>query len=62
MSDNIPKLKQMIENALADGRLSRQESDMIKNEIYADNQVSHEEAELWRELQDKVANGEILLD
>lgn len=36
MSEDTQKLRKMIENALADGVLSRAESEMIKREIYAD--------------------------
>ena len=62
MTEDINKLKKMIQNALADGRLSRAESEMIKKAIYEDNIVTPEEAQLWRELQQKVMDGEILLD
>ena len=62
MSENIHKVKKIIEYALADGRLSREESDMILKAIYADKKVSPEEAKLWRELQDKINQGEIALD
>jgi uncharacterized tellurite resistance protein B-like protein len=62
MTEDINKLKKMIENALADGRLSRAESEMIKKAIYEDNIVTSEEVQLWRELQQKVTDGEILLD
>lgn len=62
MSEDIEKIKKLIEQALSDGRLSRAESEMIKNAIYADNIVTPEEAALWRELQNKIAEGEVLLD
>ncbi|NCO75342.1 MAG: tellurite resistance TerB family protein [Cyanobacteria bacterium] len=62
MTEDNTKLKQMIANALADGRLSQAESQMIKNAIYEDKIVTPEEAQLWRELQQKVTDGEILLD
>lgn len=62
MSDNISKIKQVIDHALADGRLSKKESESIKRAIYANDQVTPEEAQLWRELQDKIVTGEILLD
>jgi uncharacterized tellurite resistance protein B-like protein len=62
MSDDINKIKKLIENALADGRLSRAESNIIKKAIYEDKIVTPEEAQLWRELQQKVTEGEILLD
>ncbi|MGI0483437.1 hypothetical protein ACN4EE_21975 [Geminocystis sp. CENA526] len=62
MTEDINKLKKMIENALADGRLSRAESEMIKRAIYEDNVVTPEEAQLWRELQQKVTDGEVILE
>lgn len=48
MEEDNTKLRQVIENALADGRLSRAESDMIKKTFYADKKVTPEEARLWR--------------
>lgn len=62
MTEDINKLKKMIENALADGRLSRAESEMIKRAIYEDNIVTPTEAQLWRELQQKVTDGEVILE
>lgn len=62
MTEDINNLKKMIENALADGRLSRAESEMIKKAIYEDHIVSPEEAQLWRELQQKVTDGEVILE
>lgn len=62
MSEDTSNVKKMIENALADGRLSRGESEMIKQAIYADKKVTAEEAKLWRELQELINQGEILLD
>lgn len=62
MTEDINKLRKMIKNALADGRLSRAESEMIKKAIYEDNVVTPEEVQLWRELQQKVTDGEIILD
>ena len=62
MPEDTSKIKNMIENALADGRLSREESELIKKAIYADKKVTPEEAKLWRELQDLINQGEVLLD
>jgi hypothetical protein len=62
MSEDISKIQNIIKRALADGRLSRQESETIKAAIYADKKVTKEEAQLWRELQDKIWQGEVLLD
>ncbi len=61
MEDNS-KLEQQIQNALADGKLSRLESDSIKAAIYADKKVTPEEAKLFRLLQDKIWKGEIQID
>lgn len=61
MEDNS-KLEQKIQNALADGKLSRLESDSIKAAIYADKKVTPEEAKLFRLLQDKIWKGEIQID
>ena len=60
MSGN--KLKKMIERALADGRLSRQEDEGIKAAIRADNKVTEEEMKLYRELQQMVFEGELKIE
>jgi hypothetical protein len=57
-----PKVKQKIEQALADRCLSRQESQNIKRAMYVDGKVTPEECELWRQLQDKVWKGEVYLE
>ena len=57
--DNINHVKKTIESALADGYLSPEESASIKRAIYRDKKVTPEEAALWRELQEKVAKGEV---
>lgn len=62
MSEDTEKLKTMIENALADGVLSRAESEMIKREIYADKKITPEEARLWQELQKKISDGEVQIN
>jgi hypothetical protein len=59
---DIESIRRKIEQALADGKLSRLESEAIKAAIYADKQVSPEEAELFRELQDKIWQGEVQID
>jgi hypothetical protein len=61
MEDNS-RVEKMIQSALADGRLSRQESDTIKSAIYADKKVTPEEAKMFRLLQDKIWQGEIQID
>ena len=62
MDSDTKKLKKMIERALADGRLSRQEDEDIKAAIAADNKVTEEEMKLYRELQEMVFKGDILID
>ena len=62
MDSNINRIKNMIERALADGRLSRQEDEDIKAAIRADHKVTEEEMKLYRELQQQVFEGEILID
>jgi uncharacterized membrane protein YebE (DUF533 family) len=58
----IEQLKAMVARALADGRLSQSESETIKTAIYADHKVTPEEAQVFRELQSKIWNGEIQID
>ena len=60
--EDTRKLKEIIANAIADGRLSRKESLVIKRAIYQDKKVTRQEARLWRELQMKIVSAEILLD
>ena len=59
---DIESIRRKIEQALADGKLSKLESEAIKAAIYANKQVSPEEAELFRELQAKIWQGEVQLD
>ncbi len=58
----IEKIKEMIDRALADGRLSRLESESIKNAIYSNNKVTSDEARLFRQLQEKIWQGEVIID
>ncbi|MDJ0582184.1 MAG: hypothetical protein AB4060_02165 [Crocosphaera sp.] len=62
MDADTNKLKKMIERALADGRLSRQEDEDIKAAIAADNKVTEEEMKLYRELQQMVFEGDLKID
>ncbi|MGK7931289.1 MAG: hypothetical protein AB4041_07630 [Microcystaceae cyanobacterium] len=62
MDADTSKIKEMINRALADGRLSRQEDEDIKAAIAADNKVTEEEMKLYRELQQLVFQGDILMD
>lgn len=58
----IEKVRRTIEQALADGVVSREDNDQILATIYADGKVSREECELFRVLQEKVWRGEVALD
>ncbi len=62
MDTDSQRIKTMIERALADGRLSRQEDEDIKAAIYADRKVTEEEMKLYRELQKLVFEGDIIID
>ncbi|MGK7883072.1 MAG: hypothetical protein AB4057_00405 [Crocosphaera sp.] len=62
MDADTNKLKKMIERALADGRLSRQEDEDIKAAIAADNKVTEEEMKLYRELQQMVFEGDLKIE
>lgn len=55
------KIKEIIDRALADGILSRAESDIIKTAIYANGHPVAEHVELFRKLQEKVWQGQVLL-
>jgi uncharacterized membrane protein YebE (DUF533 family) len=58
----VSHIQAMVERALADGRLSREERDAIMNAIYADKKVTREESKLWRLLQQKIWQGEVQID
>jgi hypothetical protein len=55
------RIRTIIERALADGRLSRQNSIDIKIAIYSDKNITPEEVKLFRELQQQIWEGEIHL-
>lgn len=60
---NLAKLRAIIERAIADGKLTRQEMESIQLEIRADGKVTFEELELCRELiWEKIRNGELEYD
>ncbi|GBF81091.1 hypothetical protein [Aphanothece sacrum] len=58
----LEQIKTMIERALADKRLSPLESDSIKAAIYSDKKVTPEEAELFRNLQEQIWNGDVIIE
>ncbi len=62
MDTDSQKIKALIEQALADGSLSREEDEMIKAAIAADNVVTEEEMKLYRELQQQVFEGDIKIE
>ncbi len=60
---DLEKLKRMIEQAIADNVLTRDERDTIAAAMYSDRKVTPQELELMRILiQEKVASGELTLD
>lgn len=56
---NITKLRAMVERALVDGELSRRERDEIMEAIYSNKQVTQQECELIRVLQQKIWTAQI---
>jgi hypothetical protein len=62
MMEEIEKFQKMIDNATADGRLSYEESEMIRIAIYKNKKNTREKVIIWRELQMKIVSAEILLD
>lgn len=57
---DLEKLKALIERAVADGILTKQEMESIKSAISADGKVTYEEISLCRKLiWDKIDNGEL---
>jgi len=55
----ITKLRAMVERALVDGELSRQERDDIMEAIYSNKKVTQQECELIRVLQHKIWTAQI---
>ena len=62
MNENASRLKEMIDRALVDGKLSKKENYQIKAAMYSGNKVSPEESKLYRELQEKIWLGEVHID
>jgi uncharacterized membrane protein YebE (DUF533 family) len=57
---DLEKLRTLIERAIADGKLTKDEMDAIKAAMNADKKVSFEELELCRELiWEKIQQGEL---
>ncbi len=58
--NNLDKLKAIIERAIADGKLTRQEMESIQFEMRADGKVTVHELELCRKLiWQKIRTGEL---
>lgn len=60
--EHLAKLNKMVDNALADGKLNRQEMTDIKREIYADKKVTPGEAKISRELSKQIFEGEVAME
>ncbi|MCU0526055.1 MAG: hypothetical protein MUF72_14635 [Elainella sp. Prado103] len=59
----LEKLKQIVERAIADGILTKAEREQIVTAIRADGQVTYEELIFVQTfLREKVAKGELILD
>ncbi|MEB3177969.1 MAG: hypothetical protein VKL59_02845 [Nostocaceae cyanobacterium] len=59
----LERLKVVIKNATADGKLSRKELDDIQAAMFADKKVSLEELQLYSKLiQEKLDSGELEMD
>lgn len=60
---HLEKLRSVIEQAIADGKVTAQEMQTIKAIIWSNGNVSAEELDLVRELiHEKVASGELVYD
>lgn len=60
---HLEKLQALLEKAIADGIVTRQELDAIKVQIASNGKVMIEELELVRKfMREKVASGELLVD
>jgi hypothetical protein len=58
----LDQVKAIVEKALEDGKLTRQEIDEIMDAVLADNIVSIGEMELLEMIENKILNQEITLD
>ncbi len=60
---HLEKLEALLEKAIADGIVTRQELNAIKVQIASNGKVMIEELDLVRKLiREKVANGELVID
>ncbi|NJK63571.1 MAG: hypothetical protein HC921_13570 [Synechococcaceae cyanobacterium SM2_3_1] len=58
---DITTLRELINRALADGKLTREEMDRILLAMNLDRKISGEEFKLVREIQEKIARKEITI-
>ncbi|WP_017661711.1 hypothetical protein [Baaleninema simplex] len=58
---DLSALAEQAKRALEDGVVSREERDALIAAIYADGKVSVEECAIFREIQEKIWDGEILI-
>ncbi|NJL97507.1 MAG: hypothetical protein HC818_06965 [Synechococcaceae cyanobacterium RM1_1_27] len=58
----LDQVKAIVDKAMADGKLSRQEIDQIMDAVMADNKVSIGEMELLEMIENKILNQEVDLD
>ncbi|MGC9505224.1 hypothetical protein [Baaleninema sp.] len=58
---DLSALSEQAKRALEDGVISREERDALVAAIYADGKVSVEECAIFREIQEKIWQGEILI-
>ena len=58
----ISQVKAIVDKALEDGKLTRQEIDEIMDAVLADNKVSIGEMELLEMIENKILNQEVALD
>ncbi|MGF1575777.1 MAG: hypothetical protein ACFCU9_07520 [Cyanophyceae cyanobacterium] len=58
----LDQVKAIVEKALEDGKLTRQEIDEIMDAVLADNIVSIGEMEVLEMIENKILNQEVTLD
>ena len=58
----LDQVKAIVDKALEDGKLTREEIDEIMDAVMADNKVSVGEMELLEMIEEKILNQEVALD
>lgn len=62
-AQDLAALQAILEHAIADGKISRQEMDRIRAAVFADGKMSIEEAELYRTfIIEKFKRGELEIE